>query len=182
MPTYTMPSGPKLSAGYFAQPGMDLVDLFVGSEGTLGVIVAATLKVIPRPRRAVALIRCHGDRQALALTAALRDAASDAWRGRGPLDVSAIEYMDSRALAAVPDEAFARAQVSRPVPGSVMLMLQIEIGANEDATLDCLQDVLAAAGATDDPVLASPEDDRGAQRLFELREAVPASVNALVAA
>jgi len=182
IPTYTMPSVPKLSAGYFAQPGMDLVDLFVGSEGTLAVVVAATLKIIPRPRRAVALIRCHGDRQALAVTAALREEASDAWYGRGPLDVSAIEYMDSRALAAVPGEAFARAQVTRPAPGSVMLMLQIEIGANEDATLYRLQDVLANAGVTDDPVLASPQDDRGAQRLFDLREAVPASVNAMVAA
>jgi D-lactate dehydrogenase (cytochrome) len=42
--------------------------------------------------------------------------------------------------------------------------------------------VLRSAGIADDPVLASPGDDRGAQRLFDLREAVPASVNALVAA
>ena len=40
---------------------MDLIDLFIGSEGTLGIIVEATLRVIPRPRRAVALIRCDDD-------------------------------------------------------------------------------------------------------------------------
>ena len=179
-PTYTMPSVAKLSAGYFAQPGMDLVDLFVGSEGTLGIIVEATLGVIARPRRAVALIRCEDDRQALALTGALRDEAADAWRGRGPLDVAAIEYMDGRALRAVPDEAFARAQVTRP--SSVMLMLQIEVGSDESAALARLEHVLQAAGIVDDPVFAQPGDDRAAQRLFELREAVPASVNAIVAA
>ena len=53
-----MPNVAKLSAGYYATPAMDLIDLFIGSEGTLGVIVEATLRVIPRPRRAVALIRC----------------------------------------------------------------------------------------------------------------------------
>ena len=182
VPTYTMPAVAKLSAGYFAQPHMDLVDLFVGSEGTLGVIVEATLNVIARPRRAIALIRCDDDRQALALTGALRDEAADARQGRGPLDVAAIEYMDGRALRAVPDEAFARAQVVRPSPSSVMLMLQIEVGINDDAALGRLDEVLRAVGVADDPVLAPPDDDRGAQRLFDLREAVPASVNAIVAA
>ena len=35
---------------------------------------------------------------------------------------------------------------------------------------------------TDDPVVAMPDDGRGLERLFGLREAVPASINALVAA
>ena len=51
---------------------MDLIDLFIGSEGTLGIVVEATLRVIPRPRRAVALIRCDDDGQAVAVTGALR--------------------------------------------------------------------------------------------------------------
>jgi D-lactate dehydrogenase (cytochrome) len=182
VPTYTMPAVPKLSAGYFARPGMDLVDLFVGSEGTLGIVVDATLNVIARPRRAAVLIRCDGDPQALAVAGTLRDEAADAWKGRGPLDVSAIEYMDGRALRAVPDEAFTRAQVTRPPAGAVLLLVQIELRSNDDAALDRLQDVLRAAAVTDDPSIVMPDDDRGMQRLFDLREAVPASVNALVAA
>ena len=182
IPTYAMPLVPKLSAGYFAQPGMDLVDLFVGSEGTLGVIAGATLNVIPRPRRAIALIRCDNDRQAIEVAAALRDEAADAWQQRGPLDVAAIEYMDGRALRAAPDEAFSRAHVTRPSASSVMLMVQIEVPSGEEAALARLQDLLRACSVADDPVLSLPDDDRGAQRLFDLREAVPASVNALVAA
>jgi D-lactate dehydrogenase (cytochrome) len=181
VPTYSMPDVAKLSAGYFARPGMDLIDLFIGSEGTLGVIVEAELGVMPRPRRVVALVRCGGDAQAVALTGALRDRAA-AVDGQERLAVSAIEYVDDRALAALPDEAFTRAQVARPPAGSVLLLIQIEVEGEEGPALERLQAVLASAGVADDPVVASADDDRAAERMFSLREAVPASVNALVAA
>jgi D-lactate dehydrogenase (cytochrome) len=172
VPAYRMPDVAKLSAGYYAKPGMDLIDLFIGSEGTLGVITGATVRVIAMPPRAVALIRCDGDSQAVAVTGALREEPG----------VSAIEYMDARALRVVPDEAFARAGVTRPEGGSVLLMVQIEIESDDQATLARLQDVLDSCGVTDEGTFAPPGDERGAQRLFELREAVPASVNAQVAA
>jgi D-lactate dehydrogenase (cytochrome) len=182
VPSYVMPSVPKLSAGFFARPGMDLVDLFIGAEGTLGVIVAAALKVIPRPRRSVALVRCADDAQAVAVTGALRAEAQAAWRGEGPLDVAAIEYMDARALAAVPDEAFARAGITRAPSGSILLLMQIEVHDDGEPALERLASLLEANGVADDPHVAAAGDDRAAARLFELREAVPASVNAIVAA
>jgi D-lactate dehydrogenase (cytochrome) len=180
VPTYRMPDVAKLSAGYYAAPGMDLIDLFIGSEGTLGIIVEATLRVIPRPRRAFALIRCDDDDQAVTVTSALRRDAA----------VSAIEYMDARALRAVADEAFARAGIARPVDSardrsagrSVMLMVQIEVGVHDGEAFNRLQEVLDSCGVTVDVTVTAPDDDRGAQKLFDLREAVPASVNALVAA
>ena len=49
LPSYQMPRTRKHAAGYFVEPGMDLVDLFIGSEGTLGVIVEAELRLLPRP-------------------------------------------------------------------------------------------------------------------------------------
>ena len=39
----------KNTAGYFIQPGMDWLDLFIGSDGTLGIFVNICLKLIPRP-------------------------------------------------------------------------------------------------------------------------------------
>jgi D-lactate dehydrogenase (cytochrome) len=181
IPRYTMPDVAKLSAGYYAKPGMDLIDLFIGSEGTLGIVIEATLRVVARPRRVAALVPCADDNQAVALTATLRDAAL-AWNKQGPLDVAAIEYMDARALRAVPEDAFARAGVTRPSGRSVMLLVQIEIGADEESALGRLQSVLASTGIEDDPYLALAGDDRGAEKLFSLRESVPASVNAIVAA
>ena len=182
LPTYDMPPVAKLSAGYFAGPGMDLVDLFVGSEGTLGVIVDATLRTVAMPRRCVALITCDSEGQAVALAGALRDEAAASWRGAGPLDVAAIEYIDWRALACVPDEAFSRAGVARPGGESALLLVQIEMAFQELEALHRLGAVLDGCGVRADPHMAGPGDERGAARIFELREAVPAAVNALVAA
>jgi D-lactate dehydrogenase (cytochrome) len=181
VPTYVMPDVPKLSAGYYARPGMDLIDLFVGSEGTLGVIVEATLRVIALPRRSTALIVCASDAQAIATTGALREEAVHAWRGDGPLDVAAVEYMDSRSLDILPEEAFLRARVARPRAGAALLLVQFELPAGDEAALEVLSGLLAASGVDDDPMVSLPGDDQGAARMFELREAVPASVNSQVA-
>lgn len=179
VPRYTMPAVPKLSAGYFAEPGMDLVDLFVGSEGTLGVIVDATLRVIPRPLTCAALIECADDAVAISVTATLRADAKRAWQGADAVDVSAIEYMDARSLALVADEAFARAGVRRPPVEGVLLLVQIELRGGHDPGLERLQQLLDGLGDFD-PVIALPGDTDAAARLFELREAVPASANAVI--
>jgi len=183
VPTYRMPNVAKLSAGYYATPAMDLIDLFIGSEGTLGVIVEATLRVIPRPRRAVALIRCDDDAQAVAVTGALRGESLERRSAKGDGGaVSAIEYMDARALRVVPNDVFARAGVARPDGDSVLLMVQIEVELDDAAAFERLQDLLDSCDVSDEATIASPDDDRGQQKLLELREAVPASVNAVVAA
>lgn len=179
VPRYIMPAVPKLSAGYYAAPGMDLVDLFVGSEGTLGVIVDATLRVIPRPVTCAALIACADEAAAIAITAALRADAKRAWRGADAVDVSAIEYMDAHSLALVADDAFARAGVQRPSAGGVLLLVQIELRDSDDPALERLQRLLEGLGDFD-PVIALPGDADAATRLFGLREAVPASVNAVI--
>ena len=182
IPTYTMPAVAKLSAGYYAAPGMDLVDLFIGSEGTLGVIVDVTLRVIPRPAFCVALVQCDSESQALDVTGALRSRAMAAWRGDGALDVAAIEYIDAKSVALLGDPVFAHAGLARPPRGSTLLLAQIELGAQSDTALLMLDELLHACRVESDPILALPGDDRGATRLNELRESVPASVNAMVAA
>jgi D-lactate dehydrogenase (cytochrome) len=64
----------------------------------------------------------------------------------------------------------------------VLLLIQVEVGSDEHTALAQLQARLSLIGLTDDPVMARPDDERGAERLFGLREAVPASINALVGA
>ncbi len=72
--------------------------------------------------------------------------------------------------------------MARPRPDAVLLLVQIEVAADDETPLEVLGDLLASGGVDDDPVLALPGDDRGAARMFELREAVPSSVNSHIAA
>src|SRR6267143_962201 len=49
LPTYRMPQVRKHASGYYIAPGMDVIDLFIGSEGTLGVILEIETKLLPKP-------------------------------------------------------------------------------------------------------------------------------------
>ena len=201
VPRYRMPDVAKVSAGYFAAPGMDLIDLFIGSEGTLGVITAATLRVLPvRPAMCLAFVPFDDRTAALAFVTRLRDAARETWRTRDPrgMDVSAIEHMDARCLAllredgadrangvAIPDHAAIALLVTLELPETTAAQAFDEIGrAREadarDTPLVRFCRALDEAGVLDCVEIAVPGDAAREHQLLALREAVPAGVNARV--
>src|SRR5205814_1262334 len=49
LPSYRMPQVRKHASGYYVAPGMDVIDLFIGSEGTLGVIVEIEVRLLLKP-------------------------------------------------------------------------------------------------------------------------------------
>jgi D-lactate dehydrogenase (cytochrome) len=195
VPTYRMPRVPKLSAGYFAAPGMDLIDLFIGSEGTLGIVTAVTLRVLPvRPAMCVALVPFSTEADALTFARALRDAAHATWRSRSDLgiDVSAIEYMDTRSLDIIrEDGADTLNGVRLPAGSGAALLVTLELpsgtGAAEafeqigravaDAPLVRFCAMLSDAQVFDDVEIAVPGDSPRMAQLVAVREAVPAGVN-----
>jgi D-lactate dehydrogenase (cytochrome) len=197
-PRYRMPDVSKLSSGYFARPGMDLIDLFIGSEGTLGVVTAVELRLLPeRPRWLAGLVPVAGDAEALRLVEALRAASRATWARRDPrgIDVAACEYMDRRALElAREDGAGARAGVPPPAGCGAAVLFQAEVGAGagealayeqlgrlDDPSLDGplvrLGRLLRDLGVLEATVPALPGDEARRAALFALREAVPAAVN-----
>ena len=168
-PSYPLPAVPKCSAGYHAGNDLDLVDLFIGSEGTLGIVLEATLRILPREPMLTAWISCPGEGDALALAAALRAAA--------PSLVS-IEYLDARCLELLREADPAAA----PPPAGGALLVQL---AAADDGAQALQELLAAAGddlAADAVLVAMPGERAAAARFFRWREAVPVLVNHRIAA
>ena len=202
MPGYRMPQVPKLSAGYFAAPGMDLIDLIVGSEGTLGVVTEVTLRVVPAaPARCLAFVPFRDRAAALAFVTRMRDAARETWRTRDPrgLDVAAIEHMDARCVTVLREDGADRALGVRIPDGTAIALLVTleldpamtssrafdEIGRARDAGAPATPLVrfcraLDEAGVLDDVEIAVPGDHAREQQLLALREAVPAGVNARV--
>jgi D-lactate dehydrogenase (cytochrome) len=191
VPSYQMPRVDKVSAGYFAAAGMDLVDLFIGSEGTLGVVTTVTFRSLaPRPTTALALVPARSEVEALALVADLRREPS----------VAAIEHMDRRCLEILrEDGADRRNDVAFPAATALALLLQIELppGTTEasafkeiasalestaDTPLARVCRVLAAHHAFDDTEMALPGNTRRAEQLVSIREAVPAGVNQRIGA
>ena len=49
LPAYHLPHTRKHASGYYVAPEMDVLDLFIGSEGTLGVIVDVEVELLPKP-------------------------------------------------------------------------------------------------------------------------------------
>jgi D-lactate dehydrogenase (cytochrome) len=203
LPRYRPPSVPKRSAGYEAAPGLDLVDLFVGSEGTLGVVSAVELRVIPEPPRAFGWVALESEGAALALVARLRDAARATWAAKDPrgIDIAAIESLDRRCLELLREDGKDREQGVRvPAGADTALLFQAELPQGADAALALdelgrLDDatrpdtplvrlalLLRAAGVLEDVELALPGETRHAQRLLALREAAPLCVNHRIAA
>ena len=133
VPRYRMPDVPKLSAGYFAAPGMDLIDLFIGAEGTLGVVVNVTLRIVTRrPAWCLAFVPFADRGAGLDFVRALRDAARDTWRTHDSsgLDVSAIEHLDARCLElAREDGVDRRTGVTWPNQTAIALLITLELSS-----------------------------------------------------
>ena len=205
VPTYSMVNVAKCSAGYFVEPEMDLIDLFIGSEGTLGIITEITLAVVaPAPQVALVWISLTNEQAAFELTCILRKAAQNAWRNAdaSALDVSAIEYLDARSLAIVREDGAVRMhEIGLPDDATVALIARVEFPSDislkpENAYKDIGQAL--SDGAADTPLtrlcrlLASskllerseivlPADSRRQAQITAIREAVPEGVNKRVA-
>src|SRR5262245_618991 len=192
LPRYRMPEVPKCSAGYFAAPTMDPIDLFIGSEGTLGIVTAVTLRVLPvRPAQCLAFVPFADRRAALTLVRTLHDT--------GEIPVVAIEHMDARCLALLREDGIDRLH-GVPIPAASVIALLVtlelppgttaaraydEIGAAREASAPDTPLVrfcrtLRRAGVLDDVEIAVPGDRGRAAQLLAVREAVPAAVNARV--
>ena len=199
IPGYRVPRLQKVSAGYFAAPRMDLIDLFIGSEGTLGVITSVTLRIVAdRPATCLVLAPFPDRRAAMRVVARCREATRETWRTGDPdgVDICAIEDMDRRCLELLREDGSDRANGVVLDPGAASALLVTmelprsltaeraydEIGRSRDADapdtpLVRFCRMLDEAGVLDAADIAVPGDASRAAQLLAIREAVPEAVN-----
>ena len=191
LPSYRMPRTRKHAAGYYVEPGMDLLDLFVGSEGTLGVITEVEVSLLAQPENVLAGIvffRSEGELLAFVREARERSlGAREAARGEGGrenagavtaavetrgLDARSLEYFDARSLnflrerySLVPDAA----------AGAVYFEQEMS-GETEDLLMSEWASLCEKYGAlADSSWFGTNEHDRREMR--EFRHALPVMVN-----
>lgn len=100
LPEYQMPST-KNTSGYFAKKNMDAVDLFIGSEGTLGVITKIQLQLVDLPEKILSsVIFFTKENDALNFIQRARNISYDTRKTKlsDSLDALALEFFDKHTL------------------------------------------------------------------------------------
>jgi len=134
--------------------GYDLPALFVGAEGTLGVITALDLRLHPAPSHRVTAICGFADLETLvAAGRAFRDVDG----------IAALELIDGRAAALTREHL----GVGSPVSGDWLLL--VELAGDHDQT-DRLADLIGSAQLCGEPAVGV--DVAAQQRLWQVRESL----------
>jgi FAD/FMN-containing dehydrogenase len=146
--------------------GYDLHDLFIGAEGTLGVITAASLRLFPRPRTVeTAFVAVRDPAAAVDLLGRLRAATGDAVTSFEYLPRLAVEFT-LRHIPGITDP------LGRPHDSYVLCEVS---SARDDpglrAILEAELESAMAGGLVLDAALAESLQQRNA--LWRLRESVP---------
>jgi D-lactate dehydrogenase (cytochrome) len=162
LPSYRMPATRKNASGYFVAPAMDEVDLFIGSEGTLGVICEVETRLLPKPQGLLSgVVFFENESDVLALVA-------DA---RARVDARALEFFDRESLN------FLR-QKYPEIPDKTMGAIFFEQETRDDTEEAVLNEWMALLDqhhAFADSWFATNEQDQA--RLREFRHQLPVLMN-----
>jgi FAD/FMN-containing dehydrogenase len=146
--------------------GYDLRDLFIGAEGTLGIITAAACKLFSLPASRITMLAAVADPlAAVALLARMRSATGDA--------VTTFELMPRIALELVL-EHIERCSDPLSQPWQWYVLLEVSAGRGDTGLREAIEATLAQAleqGELLDVVIAASAAQR--ESLWRLRESIP---------
>ncbi len=182
LPGYRMPEV-KNASGYFSCDDMDLTDLFIGSEGTLGIVTEIELRLLPKPATVWGVMAFFpSEESALKFVRALRGefAGTDAKDSGGK--PAAIEYFNSDAL-----ELLRRMKKENPafseipeMPPHYHTAIYFEYHGDDEDTvgervMNAVEDLEACGGSDETSWIAMNPHEL--ERLKYFRHAVPEAVN-----
>src|SRR5215213_1779163 len=162
LPDYRRPATRKNASGYFIAPEMDAIDLFIGSEGTLGVICEIEVRLLPKPAGLLSGVVFFADEaDVLALVADARKRA----------DARAIEFFDNESLSFLREK-----YPAIPLNAVGAIFFEQETNeATEETVLNEWMVLLEQHHALPDSWFATNEQDQA--KLREFRHQLPVLMN-----
>ncbi|MDD5427816.1 MAG: FAD-binding oxidoreductase [Candidatus Omnitrophica bacterium] len=167
IPAYKMPDI-KSSAGYFAKDGMDMIDLFIGQEGTLSVITEVEMGLVDRP---VSIFSCF----------VFFKNEGDSWdfaeelKKTEALNILSVEYFDHNAVRLL-------AVKNKNIPegaNAAIFFEQDTSGKNTDALIGYWEKMICDHNASLDTTWVAM-NERDAALFTQLRYSVPEAVNDII--
>ena len=178
-PTYKRPHVRKNVSGYFNHKPLDAVDLFIGSEGTLGVIAETELSLLPMPEGFFSgIVFFENESDLLAFVTDARELSFANRRSpiENSFDASLLEYFDKNALD------FIRERFPE-VPGNMQGAIFFEqetTAETEDILFEQWNELLEKHNAdVDRSWFTTTDQDR--EKMREFRHALPVTVNERIA-
>jgi D-lactate dehydrogenase (cytochrome) len=179
MPTYKRPHVRKNVSGYFNQKPFDAVDLFIGSEGTLGVITEIEFSLLEKPEGFFSgIVFFENEVDLLAFVADARELSFANRKSQigNSFDASLIEYFDKNALDFI-RERFP--EVPKNMQGAIFFE-QETTAATEDALFEQWNELLEKHNAdVDGSWFTTTDQDR--EKMREFRHSLPVAVNERIA-
>ncbi len=147
----------KNAAGIHTAPQMDLIDLFIGSEGIFGIITGALIKLEKKKETMGCIIFFSHEKDALSFADDLRNSDS----------VFSIEYFDSNALEFIKKE-------NKNLKDNFQYAIYTEIDGSNDNTLEALDSSAQKNNSVEDWFGDTPLE---MEKLKKFRHSLPEGIN-----
>ncbi len=175
IPTYERPNVRKNVSGYFNERPLDAIDLFIGSEGTLGVITEIELSLLQKPEGFFSgIVFFANEANLLGFVDEVGDLSISNFKSEisNQIGASLIEYFDDRALKFI-SEKFP--ETPNGMAGAIFFE-QETTTETEDILLEQWNDLLEKHNADlERSWFTTNEQDR--EKMREFRHVLPVAVN-----
>jgi D-lactate dehydrogenase (cytochrome) len=175
LPTYDQPDVRKNASGYFSGEKIDAIDLFIGGEGTLGVITEIELGLLPKPEGIFSgVVFFKNETDLLNFVSEARKISFETRNNRiqNSIDASLIEYFDENALKFIREKF---PEVPEGAKGAIFFEQETS-ESTEDELFEQWNELLETHNADTDASWFTTTE-RDAARMREFRHALPVSVN-----
>lgn len=174
LPTYQRPHVRKNTSGYFSDSEVDAIDLFIGSEGTLGIVTEIEVGLCRKPESFFGGIVFFADeRNLLEFVSEARDECFETRRTKsGGIDAALIEYFDDQSLKFIAEKF---PETPTDCAGAIFFEQETD-SVNEGMLLERWNALFEKHGADlERSWFTTTEADMEKMRAF--RHALPVSVN-----